>query len=99
MEQTFNSVEEYQAYTMERAANREAMLATLPEKLAEITVLSDEQSAYAAETDAALFDLDTAQDAYATETDSALFELAEYTASLEAQLAELTARVAALEVQ
>ena len=46
---------------------------------------------YMVETDAALFDLDTAQATYETDTDAALFDLAEYVASLEARIQALEA--------
>lgn len=47
--------------------------------------------AYAEDTDAALFDLDTAQNDYATETDAALFDLVDYIATLEARIEALEA--------
>lgn len=41
MEQTFNSVEEYQAFTIERAAKREAMFASIEKTFTETVIPSD----------------------------------------------------------
>ena len=53
--------------------------------------IDERLESYMAETDAALFDLDTAQATYETDTDAALFDLAEYAASLEARIQALEA--------
>lgn len=78
----------YRAWTQEEVARR-ADSDSYVARQALINGLPEVVSAYAADTDAALFDLDSAQSTYETETDAALFDLVDYIASLEARIEAL----------
>lgn len=61
------------------------------EPVDKVASLEAKQDEYAADTDAALFDLDEAQTTYADETDQALFDLVDYISTLEARIEALEA--------
>lgn len=91
----YEEVQIYHRWTTEEIAQqqesaaqaaRQDVINGLPEVVA---ANAAEQEAYAADTDAALFDLDAAQTAYETDTDAALFDLVDYIAALEGRIAAL----------